>query len=213
MATLLEDNTAEDARSFIFDSLPYLDPPLPQTLLTKAKSLITSALPADHLTTPHPSLPPLTPPTYTPLLQSELTRIATSTPLTAIDLTRYDPTTTPPPPPHLLQLSTHHLTTRNTNLTLLSTFGKNAWLVHNDQLEGELARTERELLETKGVCEGVNKERKGMQVVAGSGGQEELERLERRWREGVGRVLRTEVAAEEVRREVLRVRRELAKGK
>ena len=52
----------------------------------------------------------------------------------------------------------------------------------------------------------VNKERKGAQEAV----KGEMERLEKRWREGVGMVLQTEVAAEEVRREILRVRREMA---
>lgn len=54
----------------------------------------------------------------------------------------------------------------------------------------------------------MNKERKGAQEEV----REELEKLEKKWREGVGRVLQTEVAAEEVRMEILRVRRAMAQG-
>lgn len=59
----------------------------------------------------------------------------------------------------------------------------------------------------KGECDEVNKARKRAQEEV----QGEMERLGRRWKEGIGRVLQTEVAAEEVRREVLRVRRERAR--
>lgn len=45
-------------------------------------------------------------------------------------------------------------------------------------------------------AEVVNKERKGMQVDV----EEEMRRLEERWKRAVGRVLEVEVATEEVRR-------------
>ena len=53
-----------------------------------------------------------------------------------------------------------HLGNRLTNLSLLSEFGKNAWLVHNSQLEDILKGLEEELMRLKTECEVVNKERK-----------------------------------------------------
>lgn len=100
--------------------------------------------------------------------------------------------------------STEHVSTRLANLTLLAEFGKNAWLVHNSQLEAMLKTIEEELMTVKGECEVVNKERKGMQVAVES----ELQRLAEKWRTGVGRVLEVEAAAEVVRLEVLKKRRE-----
>lgn len=96
-----------------------------------------------------------------------------------------------------------HLSNRETNLTLLSHYGKNAHLVGNDQLEQMLKEVETELVRTKEEVEVVNRERKAGQL----GAKEEIERLERRYREGVGRVLEVEVAAEGVRREILAARR------
>lgn len=74
----------------------------------------------------------------------------------------------------------------------------------NAQLEGVLGGLEREVVEVRGRVEEVNKARKAAQ----EGVRGEVEALEVAWREGVGRVLRVEVAAEGVRREVLERRRE-----
>ncbi|KAF8471148.1 breast carcinoma amplified sequence 2-domain-containing protein [Kalaharituber pfeilii] len=185
--------------TFSHDSLPYIDPLLPPSILAAAQVLLDSEIPPEATTTPHPSLPPLPELTFPPLFQAELERVASGAPITGgIDLSRYDPGDTPPPLPvpgndtiSPLLTSAHHLTTRNTNLNLLSTFGKNAWLIHNAQLEDQLRACESELLTVKVECDN-------------------LQRLERKWREGVGKVLETEVAAEELRREVLKVRREIA---
>lgn len=73
----------------------------------------------------------------------------------------------------------------------------------NDQQEQILKEVETELVRTKEELEQVNRERKATQL----GAKDEIERLERSYREGVGRVLEVEVAAEGVRREVLAARR------
>ena len=73
----------------------------------------------------------------------------------------------------------------------------------NSQLEEILRGVEKELVETRGRVEDVNKERKGMQ----EGVKGEMEGLDEAWRRGVGRVLEVEVAAEVIRREVLLRRR------
>ncbi|KAF3940367.1 hypothetical protein ABW19_dt0202535 [Dactylella cylindrospora] len=96
-----------------------------------------------------------------------------------------------------------HLSNRVTNLTLLSSFGQNSWLIGNSQMEGVLAQLERELVALKEETELTNRERKRKQVDV----QEELERLERRWKDGVGKVLEIEVASEMVFRETLERRR------
>lgn len=74
-------------------------------------------------------------------------------------------------------------------LELLERFGRNAWLVGNDTLEGLLGEVERELVGCREGVERVCRERKGVQ----EGGRGELEEGERAWREGVGRVVETEV--------------------
>lgn len=69
--------------------------------------------------------------------------------------------------------------------------GKNAWLIGNAQLEEYLLALEREVVGVREGIEGVNRERKEMQVgdEIGSGkvGEGmEVRRLEEEWRSGVG---------------------------
>ena len=105
-----------------------------------------------------------------------------------------------------LLTAAHHLSTRSTNLNLLNRFGKNAWLVHNAQLEAELRACETELAALKAQCDAVNKERKAAQESA----RPEMLRLQARWGDAVGTVLQTEVAAEHIRLQILSLRRQQA---
>lgn len=91
-----------------------------------------------------------------------------------------------------------------TNLSLLETYGKNAWLVSNSQLEDVLRDLEKEVATTKMELEDLERERRSRQGAVGG----ELEALEKSWREGVGRCIEVQVAAEGLRREVLERRRE-----
>lgn len=73
----------------------------------------------------------------------------------------------------------------------------------NARLEDLLKGLEAAVVGLRGEVEGVNVERRRVQ----EGGKGEMEGLERGWREGVGRVVRVEVAGGEVegrRREGLR---------
>jgi pre-mRNA-splicing factor SPF27 len=95
-------------------------------------------------------------------------------------------------------VSDAYLAVRRANLELLDRGGKNAWLLGNYQLEDELRQLERELAETKREIDVVNLERQRRQEdVKG-----EMEMLEQTWRTGVGRVLETEVAVEELREQI-----------
>ena len=96
------------------------------------------------------------------------------------------------------------MTGRQNNLALLEEFGKNAWLIGNSQAEDVLRALERELAERKAEIDMLAVERRNAQD--GVGG--EFRTLEEGWRREVGRVLETEIAAEELRREVLVRRRE-----
>ncbi|KAL8800398.1 MAG: hypothetical protein Q9182_005200 [Xanthomendoza sp. 2 TL-2023] len=198
------------------DSLPYIDPPPPPTgphSLSAATTLLNSLLPPTHKTTPHPSLPPLLPPPpSTPLAQTEQTRIANKVPLTAIDTTRYELPSTPTTGTATLSTqlkqaytSSHYLRLRSQHLALLSSYGTNAWLIGNSQLEDILREIEKEVVDARAEVEDVNRGRKKMQ----EGSRGEMEGLERGWREGVGRVVEVEVAVEGLegrRREGLRER-------
>lgn len=75
--------------------------------------------------------------------------------------------------------------------------------MHNSVLEEELRALEKELVEAREEVLGVNRERKRFQVRGG----DEMEGLERGWKEGVGRTLEVQLAVgalEGERREVLR---------
>ncbi|EAA32297.1 hypothetical protein GE21DRAFT_7585 [Neurospora crassa] len=92
---------------------------------------------------------------------------------------------------------------RRAHLALLDAYGKNAWLIGNWQLEGELKAIEKELAEAKREIDLVTLQRKQAQDEVGP----EILGLEDTWKKGVGRVLETEAAVEGLRRQVLEVRR------
>ena len=80
----------------------------------------------------------------------------------------------------------------------------------NHELEAELAALERELAATKREVDVVNLERKRRQ----EGVRAEMESLQEGWRKGVGRVLETEVAVEELRARIREeLRRRAAEGR
>lgn len=156
-------------------------------------------------------------PAFTPTILSEFTRIQQKQPLKAIDLSRYEvdeddddespsSKTKEELEPKLARAytSSTYLNNRQHHLSLLESYGKNAWLVGNWHLEAELASLERELAETKREMDLVNLDRRREQDQVG----EELRSLNETWRRGVGKVLETELAADELRRQILEVRRQ-----
>lgn len=204
------------------ESLPYIDTEPSTTALTNAKALIDADLPADHATTLHPSIPASYEPHFSELIEQEHQRIAAGTKAPpAIDLSRYEALEPPPATdptsdetrPEVLEqwketlrkayTSSTYLQSRLQNLSLLETYGKNAWLISNSQLEDILKSLETELANTKAEVEQVEAVRRNQQeAVAG-----EVRGLEEAWRKGVGRMIETEVAAEGVRGEILARRR------
>jgi pre-mRNA-splicing factor SPF27 len=148
-------------------------------------------------------------------MQSELDRIASQTPLKAIDLSRYEvqddsssfPASAKPSDlvtPLQRAYATHtYLEGRRTHLQLLDAYGKNAWLVGNWQAEAELAALERDLAATKKEIDVVNIQRRRLQDEVA----DELKGLEESWKKGVGRVLETELATEGLRQQVLEKQR------
>ncbi|KAI9670476.1 MAG: hypothetical protein M1817_004343 [Caeruleum heppii] len=204
------------------DSLPYIDPDITPQERSRITTLLSSDLPPDHSTTLHPSIPDLAPSLFPPLVEAELSSVASGQPLEGgIDTARYEalepPTTAPTSDedrPAVLEewrtalqqayVSSTHLQNRVTNLSLLSQFGKNAWLIGNAQLEDILRTLEQELVETRGQTDEVNRQRKAAQESR----RGEMEALEQSWQSGVGRVIETEVAAEKLRQEILDKRRQ-----
>jgi pre-mRNA-splicing factor SPF27 len=207
----------------IHDSLPYIDAEPTPSERAAALALIVEEVGSEQ-TDSHPSLPPLAPQHFSPLIESELLRIENKQPLAAIDRNRYEAVEPPTTSPHsdgrtpetlmawreALQkayTSQSYLVGRTTNLALLEKYGKNAWLIGNAQLEDVLRGLEMDLGERKAEVDGVVIERKNAQEAVGG----EVKGLEEAWKRGVGRVLETEVAAEGVRREILERRREGAR--
>ncbi len=205
----------------IHESLPYID--TEPSASERAAALALIANEAGPLpTTEHPSLPPLAPQTFSPVILSEFERLEAKIPISGISTTHYEEQEPPSTSPHSDEKSPEtlkawrtaleraytsqaYLEGRVANLELLEKYGKNAWLEGNRQLEDVLRALERELESRKTEIDGVVIERKNAQeAVAG-----EVKGLEEGWRRGVGKVLETEVAAEGVRREILE---EMRKG-
>ncbi|KAK4241312.1 Pre-mRNA-splicing factor SPF27 [Achaetomium macrosporum] len=217
----------------VHESLPYIDPDPTPAERAAAEALIAherSLVPDDpnHALLPPPPRPTEASQYLTPLLRAELQRLSSSadpskSKLNALDLSRYE-APDPPSPTTLSRLSASeasrqlqaslarayasqaYVASRRTHLALLDTYGKNAWLVGNYHLEGELKAVERELGETRRDIDLLTLQRKEAQELAGP----ELTSLEETWKRGVGRVLETEAAAEALRREVLELRRRMA---
>lgn len=141
-------------------------------------------------------------PAFSEAMQTELARVASSTALTPLDTSRYEAQDLPPPGkgdagPVLgrAYTSAAYLRARLQNLELLERHGAPAWLLANYHLEAALGRAEAELARTKGEVDEVNGARRRRQADVAA----EMAGLEETWRTGVGRVLETELAVEELR--------------
>ena len=124
-----------------------------------------------------------------------------------IDLSRYEAQDAPPTNDteqwratlQQAYASSEYLESRQVNLSLLETYGKNAWLISNDQLEGILRAAERDVSQRKIELEDIDKARRDAQAAR----KGELEALEQQWKIGVGQMIEVEVAAEKLRLEIL----------
>lgn len=207
-------------RRTVHESLPYVDADPTPTQRAAAEALIAAELEASSATTvaPHPDLPPAYTPNFTPAIAAELDRISSSADpsrpakLSAIDTKRYeledDDEEEGQPAPTADYLasalskaytSATHIRLRRHHLALLDApEGRNAWLVANWQLEGELRALEAELAAAKRQVDILAIQRRRAQDdVSG-----ELRGLEDSWKRGVGQVLEIEVATHRLRAEV-----------
>ncbi|KAI9853957.1 MAG: hypothetical protein M1824_000787 [Vezdaea acicularis] len=187
--------------------------------------VLAAELPKDYKTKLHESIPEPSTTRFSDLIQKEIDRKADGLPLEGgIDTSRYE--TIEPPSPidpgvHKDQaqaqdpwratlrqayVSSTYLQSRLINLALLEEFGKNAWLVGNAQLEDVLRDLEMELASTQEQTDAVNKSRKGAQESV----RGEMEGLDQAWQKGIGRVIEVEVAAEEMRQQILKQRRAMS---
>jgi len=196
------------------DALPYIDAPPSIEAVTSTQSLIQAELAPEHVTTLHPSIPTPREDQFSDLVKAEHARIGSGVakePGTGIDLSRYEVLDAPaagdlPAWKSTLQqayASAEYLRGREVNLGLLETYGKNAWLIGNRQLEDILGYLEKEVESAKLELEAVKQGRRAAQGnVAG-----EMQNLEEGWRKGVGRMIEAQAAAEGLRMEILERKR------
>ncbi|KAI4798912.1 hypothetical protein E4T44_11685, partial [Aureobasidium sp. EXF-8845] len=165
--------------------------------LGAARALIQAELPQDHKTTLHPLIPELRPIKFSDLVQAEHDRISSGAEKEqGIDLSRYEAQDAPPTNDTekwraTLQqsyASSEYLESRQVNLSLLETYGKNAWLISNDQLEAILRAAERDVSQRKIELEDIDKARRDAQAAR----RGELEALEQQWKIGVGQMIEVE---------------------
>ena len=141
------------------NALPFIDPAPSSEAFTSANALIQAELESEDSSTLHPSITAAREPRFSELVQGEHERILAGQPKQGgIDLSRYEasaleaPSNTSPhsdeKSPELLAkwretlqraygLNTY-LNGRVTNLSLLETYGKTAWLIGNSQLEDDM---------------------------------------------------------------------------
>ena len=92
-------------------------------------------------------------------------------------------------------VSSAYLARRSENLRMLEEYGKNAWLVHNSQLEDQLRVLEKEVKDVKTRGLEVDEERRVRQ----EGVKGEIEGLEEGWRAALGRAVEVEIACERLK--------------
>lgn len=168
----------------------------------------------------HPLLPSEPQPILTPILESEYARVAAKEKLNAIDLSRYEALEPPQTSPHsdknhpetleiwrnalkTAYISHEYLAGRTKHLSDLNATGKEEWLAGNEELVGVLKGLEEDLARTKEQIDLMAVTRESQQRAV----EGELRVLEESWKKGIARVLETEVAAENLRHQILEARR------
>jgi pre-mRNA-splicing factor SPF27 len=158
-------------------------------------------------------------------MASEYARLEAQIPISGIDTSRYEALSAPTPSTSKsgsemsdseiwketlakAYTSQTYLASRLSQLQSLETSGKEEWLASNESLVTILSGLEKELQDTKEGIDRVVLERQAAQEAV----KAEIGMLEKNWREGVGRVLEAEVAAEGLRGRVLEERRRGGRG-
>lgn len=194
------------------DALPYIDAQPSPGAIAAANALVQGEIDPDSASQLHPAIPAQRESKFSEVIEAEHARIAGGKPKEGgLDLSRYellDPPTKGDTEAWKTTLqkayvSAEYLRSRDVNLGLLETYGKNAWLIGNSQLEDELRALEKELAQAKLDLEEVEQARRAEQGnIAG-----EMQGLEEGWRTGVGRMIETQAAAERLRQEILERKR------
>ena len=204
-----------------------MDAPPDQAALHAAIGLIAQDIQQAGVDTAqlHPALIPAAQyaPKFSAALEREHARLQAdpNSKFSAIDLARYEDLDAPPntsptsdedKPEVLAQwdsalrkayTSSEYVNARLTELGLLEKFGKNAWLIGNSQQEDILKGIEADLADVRKQHEEVEAMRRQQQESVHG----EIKTLEETWKQGVGRVLEAEVAAEGLKQQILEKRR------
>lgn len=183
-----------------------IDPDISEYQRTAAYRLISRELPQDRATL-HPSIAETPTSRLTPALQREVARAGTGQPLTGgINLSRYESfnevsadtdTETLKAALRLAYTNVSYLRGRQMNIALLEEYGKHAWLIGNSHLEDVQKRLDAELTRTKELSEETNRARK----LAQEDSKGQLLGLEETWKQGIGRIIETQIATDALRRE------------
>lgn len=192
------------------DSLPYLDPTPSEDEVVSAKELIEEEFKKSGYSNEqqHPSLFPINEKSYiTPLLQEELrTRERGGKIENGIDLDRYTNLYDDKGKLDLNRafVALAYTKTRLENLTLLGEYGKNQWLIGNDQLEQNLKQLEQDLEEQNKILESIHNERKLKQQEAST----TYEYLQTRWKNGLKSVVDVNVECMKLEQQIRSLRGE-----
>lgn len=178
--------------------------------IVQAKQLIAKELDSIDTKTLHKDIPAAKKSYLTPALEAELIRKSQNEPIKAIDLERYsklhtkDSKGTNILDTNRAVVALEYSSYAQENLLLLAEYGRNQWLISNDQLEQRLKRLEEKIQQEKNQIDQINCQRKFKQSEAES----TLRYLQDRWRDGLKRVLAVNVAC--LKLEVERKRMKLA---
>ncbi|KAF2718781.1 hypothetical protein K431DRAFT_126395 [Polychaeton citri CBS 116435] len=195
--------------------LPHIDAAPAASALGSANALIEAELDVPSQAGLHPSIPSLREPQFSAAVEAEHARLAQGLPKPSgdsIDLSRYEALDAPADGSDAeawraalrkAYAAHEYLRSREMNLGLLETYGKNAWLVGNARLEDELKAAEREVEAAKVEKEEVEQARRAVQGNA----RAEMEMLGAQWREGVGRMVETQAAGEGLKVKILEAKR------
>ncbi|KIJ45747.1 hypothetical protein M422DRAFT_207120 [Sphaerobolus stellatus SS14] len=190
-----------EAAPELLDSLPYYDNDLDvhPHLRRKVEAEITRQ-PKPPTGVLHPKVPPvITLFEKHPLLAAEMARVESHQPMPQLDTIRHQlPAPSDGDQPEEAwskavknaKAQLEHQRIRHTNLSLLQSYGPNAWKINNYLLESSATRLEKAVEELKERTVQVNRERKNAQSVAGA----QLTSLETRWTELISNVLQIELA-------------------
>eukprot|EP01063_Lacrimia_lanifica_P041632 TRINITY_DN9766_c0_g1_i1.p1 TRINITY_DN9766_c0_g1~~TRINITY_DN9766_c0_g1_i1.p1 ORF type:complete len:237 (+),score=90.82 TRINITY_DN9766_c0_g1_i1:68-712(+) len=202
---VMEDLHQEDIQ---VDALPYVDPPMTKKLREQVNQMIEDEMqafqPPDYLA----ALAVPQAPYVSALLAAEMERVAQGRASEPLDMSRFE--IVPPSEQdegdmgkwtkciQNAQAQYMHQVVRETNLDLLTTCGKDAWLASNKNLEAQCGQYDQELAATQAKIEDVNQFRKHSQ----KRGATEMLQADAEWKELCKKNLAIQLEIEKMEREV-----------